>query len=479
VDRPTIAFDSTALAVEASYRTSLVVLRSLALRDAGPSHANWLEHRLRVGATLTHQERVRLTVSADPVNGLWGYGSAFAREADPPDGSASTVSVGYRGSGDPEDPHSYGLVAGAAPAMLRRAYGELETDIGRFSIGRQAVFEGESIVAASGRERSTRFGQPGPGDAVDRALFVTKPLEGFRDRAERDVSGERGLFAAVFYDRIRDTDPQAFGDNLNGFGIAVRWLAPEPTTRRAIDALATVAHRWDADTDTRVTLLGTRAITSVYNLHAAFELMVESGRAPANRVAPAEAQAVRRVGARGVLRWDEPNWSAYLELDFASGDADPKGGDATQFRFAPDTNVGLLMFERVLAFELARANSAAGSPQTLNDAARFSNAFALFPQLDLALAEELRARAGVLMAWAPARLTDPDRGNAGEPRNYHGGEPAQFYGTELDARLTLTVLEHLYVDLEGAVLLPGAALADSRGNANTSGLVQSTAQFIF
>ena len=46
---------------------------------------------------------------------------------------------------------------------------------------------------------------------------------------------------------------------------------------------------------------------------------------------------------------DSALWSAYLELDYASGDGDPQVRTAlTQFVFAEDANVGLLLFEHVL-----------------------------------------------------------------------------------------------------------------------------------
>jgi len=214
---------------------------------------------------------------------------------------------------------------------------------------------------------------------------------------------------------------------------------------------------------------------------------------------PMVREDVRQWGARAVARWDEQLWTAYLELDFASGDADPNPSTPlTQFYWAEDTNVGLLMFERILAFESARSAASGtallrtlGAPtfptERVDTEGSFTNALALFPQLDLHPLENLLFRTGLLAAWAPARLVDPvtslrrraagviDETNV----NYNGGRPGNFYGIELDGRFQWRFEEHFIFDLEGAILFPGDAFEDQNHEADRSVLVQGRTTFAF
>ena len=488
------------LTLEAEYRASAVAIHALSLNDQGPHDAAWAEHRLRLGGSFAYEDRIRLVLSADLLDGaLAGYGNAFTRQRSPDDTRMTGLDVAYVGSGDPALPTSYALALGAREPRLRRAYGELVTDLGVFRIGRQAMLEGESIYAATGSGRSNRFGPTGAGDSVDRVLFVTKPLAPFEPDRARDTSADRGLFAGVFYDRLDDQAAYAFGDDLHGLGLALRWLAPEPAERRFSDLLGVIAQRWSADLDTNITLIGSRVTTALYHFSAGMELVLETGSTAeqsARLSLPGEAvdtQAVRRIGSRGVVRWDEPSWTAYLELDFASGDSDHAGdSDVTEFRFSPDTNVGLILFERVLAYESARSARAAsfaiaqagGDANAADSVATrgaFSNALAVYPQFDVHVSSALTVRTGVLLAWAPMRVVDPVRSGFGRSpaRNFHGGRSRQFYGTELDLRLTWNVLDHFYFDFEGGVLFPGEALQDLQGHADISELGELRATFAF
>src|SRR5690606_34809943 len=136
---------------------------------------------------------------------------------------------------------------------------------------------------------------------------------------------------------------------------------------------------------------------------------------------PAIDQTIRQIGARAVVRYDKPLYTLYLEGDYASGDSDPNvRSPLTQFRFADDANVGLLLFEHVLAYQSARAAAAGvallrdlGAPSYPTDqvATRgaFTNAAALFPQVDVRPIQNLLLRGGVLFAWAPAKVVDPLR----------------------------------------------------------------------
>ena len=199
------------------------------------------------------------------------------------------------------------------------------------------------------------------------------------------------------------------------------------------------------------------------------------------------SQAIRQLGARAVVRYDQPKWTAYLEGDYASGSSDTTlAGPLTQFHFAEDTNVGLLLFKQVFAYQTAREAAAATSllnePQRA-DRARSSrsprsgaltDALVLFPQFDVRPVDHvlLRARRDVRVGARGRRSTRSRRrsgASAGTYQNisvnFDGGTPGNYYGTELDGRLQWRYLEHFLFDLEGAVLFPGSALRDEDGHA--------------
>jgi hypothetical protein len=478
--------------------------------------ASYIEHRVRLDAKLDYEERVAFVLSLDAMDGvLWGDNGTFGGNPSPNSGTRAAASnpnvtrpaVGYDGTGDEVDPDNYGYTLVAAdPIKVRRLYGELGTPYGLFRIGRQPTTEGMGVLVADGDGRRNRFGTSGSGDSSDRLLFVTKPLEALKPDAERDRSRERGLFLFGFYDRAAQAEIRTFGDDLQSLGTGVRFLDPQPDRQSDLEASAFYAHRWEATFDTSIHILSARALTRIGKLGAGVEGVHINGATREVSEAlslinndPIVRQHVVQWGARAVVRWDEPIWSAYLELDFASGDRNPNPGtDLTQLYFAEDANVGLLMFERIVAFESARS-SAAGvellrrlgadtyPAERVDSEGSFTNAIAIFPQFDLRPLDNLLLRTGLLLAWAPSGVVDPLQtlrvrdGTEIEDDlvNFHGGRPGSFYGAEIDGRLEWRYLDHFIFELEGAVLFPGDALEDENGQATRAVLVQGRTTFVF
>jgi hypothetical protein len=344
------------------------------------------------------------------------------------------------------------------------------------------------------------------GNSADRILFATKPLEALKPKAERDTSETNGAFLILAYDQLVTDKPQQLGYNLHNWITAVRFLAPELESVHARDVELRLFHayRWDAQYDTSVHAIGGRAtarfgdfyggvdatgiLGSTREVSEAFHLITND---------PAVSQAIRQFGARAVARYDRPMWTAYLESDYASGSSDTTL-HGTQFRFAEDTNVGLLLFKQIYAYQTGRSAAAGsallqslGAPtiplESIATRGAFTNAFALFPQLDVRPLPTLLFRAGVLMAWAAAGVFDPiataqRRASATYQNivvNFNGGPPGTYYGTELDARAEWRYLEHVAFDLEGAVLFPGSALEDEDHHAVRSVLLQGRSTIFF
>lgn len=501
----------------AEYRAQFLYINPIGLNSETDRATSWLEHRLRLDATVDYQDKVKVVFSTDVLDGvLWGDNGDFGGTP----GSSSGTNVGTKNPNvtrpcvgltgpDPLDANSYSYTTCPQdPLKVRKAYGEVALPFGILRIGRQPVNLGTGVQAADGDGRANRFGVARTGSVVDRILFATKPLEAFKPRGERSTSANEGLILALAYDRLVTDNPENLGQSVNQWDTALRFLAPRYAFGTDLLLSAYHAHRWDTTYNTKINSFGGRLTSKFLHNHLHVGLDVGANLGTTREVSaaykvinndPVIDQAVRQLGARAVVRWDERFGSLYLEADYASGDDDPTARTPlTQFNFAEDTNVGLLLFKHIVAFQSAR--SAAAAVETLRrlgattfpaeaiaTRGAFSNAFAIFPQLDLHPHKTVLLRGGVLMAWAPARVIDPvaslqrrdGRTIQDDLVNFVGGKPASYYGTELDARVQWRYLDHFLIDLEAAVLFPGAALQNEDGAAVRSGMVQTRTTFFF
>ncbi len=499
----------------AEYRVNAVSVTPIDLASTTDKDYQVIDQRLRLDAGIDYRDVVRITTSVDALDGvLWGDNGTRGTAPEPTSGSAvattnpnvSTSCITLKPGATPTEPTSYhyGLCPGDA-VFVRRIYGDVMTPVGLLRIGRQPFTEGASIAVNDGDGRRNRFGVAGIGNSADRVLFATKPLEAFVPPARRDKSLTKGLFLILAYDRLVTGDPMDFGSNLHDWITALRLLVPRFRGGGDFEARVYHAYRWSDVNDTSVSALGTRVMGRFGEVSAGFEGSAILGSTSEISAAyhvinndPVVPQQIRQAGARAVVRWDRPLFTLYLEGDYASGDSDPSlRSPLTQYRFAEDTNVGLLMFKRVLAYQSGRA-AASGVAllqqlgattfpvESVDTRGSFTNAVGVFPQFDLHPLPDLLLRGGMLVAWAPAKVVDPiaslqRRGNVPSNEvlvNYAGGSADnRFYGTELDGRIQYRMFQHFAADLEGAVLFPGGALADVNGDAVRSFLVQARATF--
>lgn len=532
----------------AEYRANMLYVNPISLNSETDRRISILEHRLRLDMTLDWKDKVRIVASVDALNGtLWGDNGDLGRAPEPSSGAnvntknvnSAFPCVSFR-SGDPLDSKSYGY--GLCPAddfLVRRAYGEVLTPFGLFRIGRQPFTEGAAAAVNDGDGRANRFGFARSGNNVDGILFATKPLEILKKKDERDTSIDDGFFLIFRYDKLVQDKLRLVGDDLNQWVSALRILVPEHPLGGDLELRFFHTHRWEERNQTAVNALGLRFMTRLGPVGPGHFVVGLDGTGIVGRTRevseafrvinndPVVSQEIIQFGGRAVLRYDipdkraaatqkkplldlplvrarpsprvPPRFSIYLEADYASGDDDPKGRTALrQFTFAEDTNVGLLLFEHVLAFQTARASAAAvellrrlNAPtipvESIATGGAFTNAVAIFPQVDYRPWPDLLVRVGALFAWAPAPAIDPvqslQRQDGTTVRddlvNFVGGKPGTFYGTELDARIQYRLHDHFLLDLEGAILFPGDALADVNGDAVRSGMVQGRTTFFF
>ncbi len=496
----------------AEYRAIATFINPIDLANEKVRDMSWVEQRLRLDTTFEWSDKVRIIVSMDALEGvLWGDNGLYPEtqsgiKVAASNPNARKLGIGYLGEGDDTDPDNYGYVLKEAdPVTFRRAYGEVATGVGLLRIGRQPTTEGLSLLV-SDSYYGNRWGYSDRGDTVDRALFATKPLEALKPANERNRSQHEGVFLATFYDRIATETPDTFADDAQGAGVALILRDPEPEKREDLAALVLYNHRWQPLNETAINVIAMQAGARWDKLAVGGEFAYIFGetREIAQSLAlinndPVVVQPVRQTAARGVVRWDEPAWTAYFEVDYASGDPDPNpGSELSQATWGEDNNVGLLMFERILHFESARSSAAGvellkrlGAPsfpsERVDTEGSFTNAFAVFPQLDLRPRDNILFRFGVLAAWAPGGLVDSIQSlqkrdgidHVDDLVNFHGGKPGEFFGVELDGRFQWRLYDHFAFDVEGAILFPGEAFQDENGHATRSVLLQGRSTFFF
>ncbi|NUP10583.1 MAG: hypothetical protein HOW73_31430 [Polyangiaceae bacterium] len=512
----------------AEYRASGTYINPIALNTISQRRIAWLEHRLRLDATADYDDKIRIVTSIDILDGvLWGDNGT---PLEPPETEAGTTvnaknpneavpCIGYKGgpTGDPlrSEDYGYSLCEGKL-FNVRRLYGDVVTPIGLIRIGRQPFTLGNALQGVPGDGRFNRFGYAHDGNYVDRIAFGTKPLEALKPAEERSLALDEGLFTVAFYDHLVSDNLQLFNDDEHQVGGAVYYKQKNLSILSDIELLGYYVHRWSSEHSTNVNIFGGRAVSRIGPVYVGLEAASNIGSTREVAAAykaitndPVVDQRILQVGARAVARYDypvvhageqrQPGFSAYLEIDYASGDGDPQARtDLSQFTWAEDMNVGLLMFEHVLHFQSARAAAAATETlgrlnaqsypvDSIDTRGSFTNAFAIFPQVDFRPHPDVLLRAGVLVAWAPDPVVDPVASllaRDGESIdddlvNFAGGKPGQFYGTEVDLRGQWRFLEHFVADLEGAIMVPGDAFEDENGDAVRSVLVQGRTSFFF
>lgn len=517
--RRRIAFGDFGISANAEYRANLLWVNPVSLNTTTFRSASWIEHRLRVDLAADYQDKVRIHFSADVLDGvLWGDNGEFGGtpssnigiSASAKNPNATRPCVALASDGDPLDSTSYGYtLCEQEQVRVRKLYAHIATPVGALRVGRQSIIQGSGVQANDGEGRTNRFGFARTGNTVDRILFATKPLEAFKPKDKRNLSENEGLILATGYDRMVTDDPQLFADDVHQWFTALLFSAPEhPLGSKFFSTLFHV-HRWNPSNGTTLNVIGGRANTQLkYGFSAGFDIAYNFGSTREVSEAyffinndPIVDQEVAQLGARAVLRWDHPLLTAYMEFDYASGDPDPKvRTPLTQFVFAEDTNVGLLLFEHVLAFQTARA-AAAGvetlrrlgattyPAEVINTRGAFTNAVALFPQVDFKPHPDVLIRGGALFAWTASPVIDQIASlQAGDGEDIQDdvvnfvGAPSlgrDYYGTELDARIRYRLLNHVNLELEGAILLPGSALQNKHNEAVNSYLLQGRTTAFF
>ncbi len=514
-------YDALSIRPTLEQRTRYQRMTPLSLNDDTAAEVSYFDQRLRLGAEVGLGEHVKLRFLGDVLdNVIFGDNGSFVGVPTKLRGSIvatrapnlARVTVGRLDlTGAALDRDNYGFVLAPADALtVRQIYGEVRLPVGIARFGRMPLATGRSVLTHDG-SRINRWGVGKTADTADAFVFGTK-LSAIADviaGEAPDVDPERGLFGAVLVGQTSEQQIQGDDDLMQYVGTA--WYQAKDERVLGIDverlrAGVIYSHRVGDQFETFVgTVTGYLEVeTDLIRLALHHVQMFGGTREISEGLAllgtssgPPVRQTLSAFGGFGELALKLAPVELSMEVYWASGDEDPRSTtDIDQLTFAEDTNVGLHLFENVLAYQSARsaalgvANLRGVSPPSypvaeIDTRGGLQNALVLFPQVIARPFPWLMARGGVMLAWALVPVVDPigtilntDGVEVSDDQvNYAGGKPGTYWGTEIDLGVTLTPVEHFAFDVEAAYLFPGDALQDEHGDAVRSLFLTARATF--
>jgi hypothetical protein len=378
---------------------------------------------------------------------------------------------------------------------LRWLYLEYTAPFGLFRAGQQGSHWGLGIIANDG-DHPTLFGDYFEGSRVERVLFATKPagkdspltvaLAGdvvFED-ATADLTDDelavQGVLALYYEDK---------NDNRLGFYGVYRHQSQESESlpRRTFDETLSVFVLDSAGKFNAKVPGGGGHVFGEYevayllgstNLFRTIEQTRNNEREQIRALGAATRLGTVITSGSGDDRWGR--LALTLEWGWASGDANPNDGTQRRFRFDPNYNVGLILFDEVLAWKTARAANIARDPELVRRPSPGADqlpsnggifgATYFYPTLVYRPRAELDLKLGAVVAQSAGDFVNPvEVGIRGRFRNYDGGDARSHdLGLELDAgieyRLPLDYAMTLALGAQGGLFFPGNAFADELGN---------------
>ena len=370
------------------------------------------------------------------------------------------------------------------------------TPVGLLRVGQQPSHWGMGIIANDG-DHPSLFGDYYGAAKVERILFATKPagrespftiaIAGdlvFKD-ANADLTEDERAFQGVLAAFYQDEQ-----DNMIGFYGVYRHQEQESEALPGREFEESL-NAWVLDSAGRFNakIPGTRGFVfgeyEVVYLFGDTNIVRTTAQTRSNEREDIRSfGAATRLGATTTAGTGDDRWGdfvAQLEWGWASGDADPNDGVTRRFRFDPNHNVGLLLFDHVLAWKTARASNIAqdqeltqranpGADLLPSNGSVFGATY-LNPTIVIRPVRELDLKAGAVIAQTTADFVDPVQvATAGRFVNYDGGDARSHdLGVELDLgveyRLPLDYGMTLQLGADGGVFFPGNAFADENGDA--------------
>jgi hypothetical protein len=412
---------------EGFYRARGRAFETLSLDRDNPANeglAAYGEHRLWLAPRLLLSDAVGLTLEVRGLDGVsWGS------EPEPYVAFVSPAPLVVEQSlGAPTS--SVDEQAPLLDLTLWRVYGEVDTDVGRFSFGRMPLHWGLGVWLNDGTSLDRSFVDHG--DTSDRVQWEYLVEDQVFLRIGADVPAERFL---------------GQGDDT----VAVDLAAAYRTEDLRAGVLARVDHGGRQTEDGsafNVFTIDLSAEAALGRLQLGAEALGQFGGGDQEELGLNDATITSFGGVLdATLALDA--LTARVQLGAASGDAQPNDAAIKSFTFDRDYSVGMFLFEQpmpVLATPGAAANASNGGRDLseVRTGTAVSNALFLKPTISRALVDGLTAQ----VSWVGART-------ARAPQ-LDGENQSRSYGNEFQAGLVWDRIPHVVLDARAAAFLPGS-----------------------
>jgi hypothetical protein len=521
------------------YRTRAYYIHNLFPRDSAVGEAtrdtSFLVHRLRLEPIVRISSMVVLHVQMDALDGaLWGENAGLNSVAL----FATDTSVTPRAGVD--------FATGAAfiPSLLvKRAWLEVALPVGTLRVGRMPSNWGMGLLANGGDGFDDDFGENHGGSTNDRILFATKPFSLAKtilgaDKTDHpftiayaydkisttplDVAGDEDPLSraasSAWLDRRRDedgdgregedpidqldndgdglTDEDPPGsDDVNEHVFVAIWNQPNAWIVSRDDDLKLgtyIVYRTQQTTESKVLIVDLYGKLLIGPWYAEGEWLTIRGATKAIPLG-VRAKKARIYGGVGRVGWLGKRFHVIAEAGFASGDDEIQDETFTRRPLHSDYNVGLLLYEEVLAEGTARYWGP-NSRGLWSNGGVYSS-FYFFPRVRVFPigGENLRLIAGVLTAFGnkPECATIYDADDVCRIANPTPPPPSvldlqrkhPYLGTEIDVAVKYAWWEdHLEATLELGYLFMGPGLLNESGMTGlpmTAWTLQSRLSFVF
>lgn len=360
-----------------------------------PTAGKYMTMRLRLGMSLAWKDTASVNIGVQALdNVLWG--DNYAKASVP------------LFAEDPSDTQISGLEA--PPIQIFRAWGEVKLPLGVLRVGRQSSMWGMGLLANSGDGFDDDFGENNYGNSFDRFLFATNPVSIIQKFTKKEETQTIPLTLAIAVDRLvedplqqyygykcspgvnRDTDPDRYDVRCDsdGDGLTDRdhdykedrassdrsgdwWADGRDDVWEMVYALiyrgtkldwfgggdftagAYVIHRVQKETQSNVPVADLYVDFKTHGVGFQFEGVGIFGRtkgiALPDSSNPDDPLAKRAsiFGYATRLFYEARRYKVLFESGFASGDDNVNNSTFSGRALHPDYNVGLVLYEEVLA----------------------------------------------------------------------------------------------------------------------------------
>jgi hypothetical protein len=451
-----------------------------------PNVTTWFVSRGRFEPILRVGETIKVQATLDVLdNVVWGDNQSLASTplfADDP--SATQY------NGDVTD-----------TIHVRRLWAEWKTAIGLIRIGRQPSNWGMGLLAKDGDGFDNDFGDNYGGAVFDRILFATRPITLVKGiaaiasgKAMPNPADDPGLVFAFAYDRLvtsssitfrkQLTDDDNLPDEADGnYRRSAIWLSDQgDDVHEVVFALALrkedwkikdklmdltvggyLIHRWQRTTQSAAWIPDLYIKWKLMGVFVEGELYYIGGGT--NAIAPEfdKRTQAKIMGTAWRAGYENPLVKAMVEVGHAQGDDSILNDEFTGRALHSDHNVGLILYEQVLAQRTIEKFVGDPDYQGLWSNGGVYNSTYVNPRFTYKPDDVWEFRLGFLMAFA-----DEIDGNimpflddleTGESESAGNISQTKLLGTEIDAGIHMKWLDdHIMVSVEGGYMRAGRRL---------------------